>query len=153
MLRHVVLVSALALSLLALQPSPASAGSALQFGRIQFSPPGSDLPITNAKLNAEYVTIVNNGRQALGMRNWFLSDGAGKRYTFGAFSLESGDRVRVHSGKGTNTGTDLHVGSAQYIWSNTADTAGLHEPRGWLSDSCTWTRAGTGVKQCYRATS
>ena len=93
-----------ALSLIAL---PANAASAIQFRKIQYDPSGSDVR-ANYQLNREYVTITNTGTTTRTLTGWTVRDLANHVYTFPSFKLGPGKSVRLHTGKGTNSSTDLY---------------------------------------------
>ncbi|WP_276301891.1 lamin tail domain-containing protein [Halorussus lipolyticus] len=81
-------------------------------------------------LNDEYVDIRNDGSSSLDMTGWLLEDEAGNDYQFpDGFSLGAGETVRVHSGSGTDSSTDLYWGGS-YIWNNDSDTAYLYDSSG-----------------------
>ena len=65
---------------------PANASGAIQFRKIQYDTPGADKPVTNTKLNAEYVTIKNTGTTARTLTGWTVRDPAHHGYTFPAIS-------------------------------------------------------------------
>src|SRR6266576_3330080 len=94
----------------------ATAGQ-IQFRLIQYNTPGPDLPVTNAKLNKEFVTLKNTGTTSRNLTGW---------------------KVVIHTGKGTNTSTDRYWGRGYYVWNNTGDKAKLHNSRGTWKDSCSW---------------
>jgi hypothetical protein len=133
-----------ALSLIAL---PANAASAIQFRKIQYDPSGSDLPATNYQLNREYVTITNTGTTTRTLTGWTVRDLANHVYTIPSFKLGPGKSVRLHTGKGTNTSTDLYWGKGWYVWNNTGDKATSRDSSGALKDTCTW-GDGSGIKYC-----
>jgi hypothetical protein len=126
---------------------PANAASAIQFRKIQYDQPGSDTPVSNTKLNAEYVTIKNTGTTTRTLSSWTVRDLANHVYTFPSFKLGAGKSVKLHTGTGTNTSTDLYWGSGWYIWNNTGDKAILRSSSGTLKDTCSW-GDGSGVKYC-----
>jgi hypothetical protein len=97
-----------ALSLIAL---PANAANAIQFRKIQYDPSGSHVPATNYQLNREYVTITNTGTTTRTLTGWTVRDLANHVYTFPSFKLGAGKSVRLHIGKGTNSGSDLSTGA------------------------------------------
>jgi len=79
-------------------------------------------------LNDEYVDVKNDGSSSLDMTGWTLEDEAGYTYQFpDGFSLGAGDTVRVHTGSGTDSSTDLYWGSGSPIWNNDSDTAHLYD--------------------------
>jgi hypothetical protein len=133
-----------ALSLIAL---PANAASAIQFRKIQYDPSGSDVPATNYQLNREYVTITNTGTTTRTLTGWTVRDLANHVYTFSSFKLGRGKSVRLHTGKGTNSSTDLYWGRGWYIWNNTGDKATSRDSSGALKDTCSW-GDGNGIRYC-----
>lgn len=75
-----------------------------------------------------------------------LRDRSGHLYKFPTFTLRPRASVTVHTGRGTNTGTNLYWGSGSFIWNNTGDTAYLRNTVGTLKDSCSW---GTVASYVY----
>jgi hypothetical protein len=129
-------------------PPPASAAPALRFGVIQYSPPGSVTPITNKKLNAEFVVIRNQRKRAVQLKGVTVRDAQNHVYRFGRLRLGVGKAVRLHPGSGTNSRTDRYWGQGNYVWNNDGDTARLRNAAGTLLDTCTWTSAGDGKIAC-----
>jgi hypothetical protein len=76
--------------------------------------------------SGEYVCLVNHDSEAVNMTGWRLQDASRHRYTFPVFWLAAGARVRVHSGPGVNSATDLYSGSG-LIWNNDHDVVYLHD--------------------------
>ena len=133
-----------ALSLIAL---PADAASAIQLRKIQYDPSGSDVPATNYQLNREYVTIKNTGTTTRTLTGWTVRDLANHVYTIPSFKLGAGKSVRLHTGKGTNSSTDLYWGKGWYVWNNTGDKAIVRDSSGSLKDTCSW-GDGDGIRYC-----
>ena len=52
----------------------ANAAGAIQFRKIQYDTPGGDLPVTNTKLKAEYVTIKNTSSTTRTSTGWTVRD-------------------------------------------------------------------------------
>ncbi|MFF4456902.1 lamin tail domain-containing protein [Streptomyces goshikiensis] len=48
--------------------------------------------------------------------------------------------IRIHTGNGRDTRTDLFQGRRNYVWDNHADTATLRESRGCTVDTESWGR-------------
>jgi hypothetical protein len=92
--RRALLIACLvvASSLIAL---PASAAGAIQFRKIQYDTPGADKPVSNTKLNAEYVTIKNTGTTTRTFIGWTVLDPAHHVYIFPSFKLGAGESVRL----------------------------------------------------------
>jgi hypothetical protein len=57
----------------------------------------------------EYVCITNSDTVAVDMGSWILRNVLGRTYNFpSGFSLAAGQTVKVHTGAGTDSATDLH---------------------------------------------
>lgn len=98
----------------------------------------SDSTITVGQINEdgspaenEWVEFDNTGSSNQDMTDWYVQDEAGATYTFGNYTLGAGETVRLHSGDGTDTSTDLYWGTG-YVWNNSGDTVYLYEPDGTL---------------------
>ncbi|MFS0694155.1 lamin tail domain-containing protein [Streptomyces nitrosporeus] len=134
-----------------LTAAPASAAphqGGLHLGKIQYDSPGKDTR-SNTSLNAEYVDIHNNGKKKLQLKGLKLKDNTGYTYTFGSYTLAAGKTVRVHTGKGKNSGAHVYWNRGSYVWNNTGDKARMYKPTGKLLDSCSWSKSGSGVKSCH----
>jgi hypothetical protein len=106
--------------------------------KIAFDPPGDDMPVTNRKLNSEYVTLRNTSRSARWLTGWILKDKNidGHRYRFQRFRIHPGRYVRIHTGSGRNDRNDLYWNADNYIWNNyESEKATLKRP-GAIVDSC-----------------
>jgi len=91
----------------------------------------SDIYISDLSLNKEWVKITNQG-STTNLQGWEVQDDDAKHtYTFSSYSLSSGATVTLHSGKGTDTSTDLYWGG-KYVWNNDGDTAYLYDNSGKL---------------------
>ena len=95
-----------------------------------FDPPGDDIN----DLNGEWVTIRADGGH-VDLSGWKLTDEIGYVYTFPSFVLYSGKSVRVHTGGGTNTVTDLYWNLGLQAWNQTGDRVSLIDAEGRLIDS------------------
>jgi endonuclease YncB( thermonuclease family) len=86
-----------------------------------------------ATLNDEYVDIKNVSGDSVDVTGWSLEDAVGTTYTFpSGFSLADGATVRVHTGSGTDSSTDLYWGRGSAVWNNSGDTANLYDGAGNL---------------------
>jgi len=122
----------------------------VHFTRVNFDS-GSSL-LSNYYLNKEYVVIKNSSTRSRSLYQWRLVD---KRtattsvvYHFPSFTLKPGAIVRVHTGKGTRTSTDLYWGLSHYVWDNKGDTTYLYRSSGTLDDTCSWTSTTTSPAYC-----
>ncbi len=142
------LTGALATATVLLVAAPADAASCMQFKRVQYDTPGSDTPVSNAKLNEEYVTVRNTcSDRTIKMANWQLRDAHGHVYVFPATNVSPGVSVVVHTGSGTNDPRNRYWGSGWYVWNNTSDRARLWNGTA-LVDECTWDDDDGGSKDC-----
>lgn len=87
---------------------------------------GSD----NENLAEEYVVLENVGTEPLDLSRWTVSDEAGHRYAFGAFTLEPGERVILRTGRGTDTATTVYWGRSSAVWNNDGDTVIVRDADG-----------------------
>ncbi len=89
----------------------------------QFDAPGND----HYNLNEEWVCFTNHSDEAIDMTNWMVEDEADHLYVFPTFTLPASATVKLHTGSGINTQTDLYWGSPRAIWNNTGDTVYLYD--------------------------
>jgi len=148
--RSLLLATSLAVGAVVVAQPAYAAGPAIQITKIYYNSYGrtSDTPVTNKKLNGEYVQIKNTTKKAVSLKGWTLRDKqsttSGHIYKFGAFTLGAGKTVTVRTGKGKNTsanrywGRSFSLGTFAYIWNNTSDTAYLRNASGTLKDSCAY---------------
>jgi hypothetical protein len=100
---------------------PANAARAVRIASLVWDPPGADW-------QGEYVLVRNDTSAAVAIGGWHLRDVAGHNYAVPAgITLDPGHDVRIWTGPGTNTATDLYWGRQAAIWNNTGDTAILYD--------------------------
>lgn len=122
---------------------PASATDALplrpsvEITDVQYGSPNPDNR-SNRSLNAEWVEITNTGRRTVNLDGWTLSDEDGNTYTFYDYRLEGRSTVRIHTGIGRDTDTDLYQDRRHEVWDNHSDTATLRNHRDRLIDAISW---------------
>lgn len=128
--------------------TPALAAGRVKITAAYYDPgPGSD-PDTNYWRNQEYIVIHNSGSRRVRMTGWVLHDvprGTPNRFVFPSFRLRPGATVRVHTGSGTNSSSDLYWGSSVYVWGDDSDTATLVKS-GTTMSTCGWTSANSSPK-------
>jgi hypothetical protein len=118
--------------------SPAAAATApVRFGVIQYNPSGPDYR-TARQLDREWVIVVNQSAKVRVLTGWTVRDADHHVYRFGSFRLKPGGSVKLHTGSGRDSGSQLYWGSGNFIWNNTGDTATLENARGVKQNSCTW---------------
>lgn len=123
---------------------PAASG-AIVISRIYFDSPGADRQ-SNASLNAEWVELRNTGRAAVSLMGWTVRNLKRHVYRFKGLTLRPGATVKVHTGRGTDTGKNVYWGSRYYIWDNDGDKATLRDARGKTVDGCSYRGAGSSVR-------
>ncbi|MGW6691886.1 lamin tail domain-containing protein [Streptomyces sp. NPDC054961] len=111
----------------------------VEISRVQADSPGRD-DRSNRSLNGEWVEITNTTRQAVNLRGWTLRDSDGNRYRFNGTRIAGRATIRIRTGAGRDTRTDLFQGKRDHIWDNRADTATLRDDRGRTVDTETWGR-------------
>jgi competence protein ComEC len=106
-----------------------AAPAALAVAEINADAAGDD----RENLNDEYVVFENTGDDTLDLSGWTVEDEAGRTYTFPAgTALDPGATVTLHTGSGTDSGTDLYWGSGSPIWNNDGDTVIVRTPDGTI---------------------
>jgi hypothetical protein len=95
----------------------AAAGHPVRFVSIQADPPGTD-DKSNDSLNQEWVLLKNFSSHAVKMGSYGVEVG-NLEYDFPSdFRLQSGSRVWVHTGSGTNGRHDVYWGRSSYAYPN-----------------------------------
>ncbi|MFD4742455.1 lamin tail domain-containing protein [Streptomyces virginiae] len=111
----------------------------VEIGRVQADSPGRE-DRSNRSLNAEWVEITNTTRDGINLRGWTLRDRDGNRYRFDNVRIAPRATIRIHTGNGRDTRTDLFQDRRDYVWDNNSDTATLRDDRGRTVDTETWGR-------------
>jgi len=121
-----------------------------RIAKVHYDSAGSDVPVTNAKLNDEYVIVTNTDTVTHNLAGWRIRDVANHVYVFPAgATLGAKKSVRVRTGTGTDTAANRYQNRGYYIWNNDADTAWLRNPQGKGGDVCSWKASDTGsTKVC-----
>ena len=129
-----IAVMAMVLSLLFAAAPWASA--AIKIARIRYNPPGADSG-TNRHLNHEFIVIRNAGPHRVVLTGWtIVEQQADLVFTFPRFRLSGHDKVRIHSGVGTDSRYDLFWNDNMYHWDNGLDTAILRDRDDDRIDRC-----------------
>jgi hypothetical protein len=105
----------------------------VELGRVRSDPPGDE----SEHPNDEWIEILNPGSAAVTLAGWGLRDeSATHRFEFPRrFTLAGGAAVKVRTGCGPDSATDLHwCVSGSAVWNNDGDTAFLVDPRGNVAD-------------------
>jgi Lamin Tail Domain len=141
-------------ALVILPPGPVSAAARVRLAAVYYNPVNSGQdPNTNAGRNQEYVVVHNSGTTAARLGGWTLRDlprpsTPSHVFRFPSFRLRPGASVRVHTGRGSNTATDLYWGRTSYVWGDDSDKATLKNGAGAVVDTCAWTATDRSPKLC-----
>lgn len=102
----------------------------------QFNAPGDD----NFNKEKEYVCFTNKDTATINMEGWTVEDGwYGWTYTFPSFTLKTGKSVKVHTGCGKDSFTDLYWCKPGYeVWHNEGDTVYLRDSSRTIIDAYTY---------------
>jgi Lamin Tail Domain len=130
-------VGAVALPASAADHTPDRARSRVVISAVQYDSPGRD-DRSNRSLNREWIEITNTGRRDVNLDGWTLADEDHHTYTFDRFRLEGRSTVRVHTGRGRDTDTDVYQDRRNYVWDNNSDTATLRTDRDRFVDDASW---------------
>lgn len=78
----------------------------------------------------EYVDIRNTSGRSVDMDSWVLRDDGGNIFTFPDFTLSNNRTVRVWTGSGFNSSTELFWGRTEEVWNDVSDCAYLRDGLG-----------------------
>ncbi|WP_369394252.1 lamin tail domain-containing protein [Streptomyces sp. CG1] len=132
-------VGAVAPSAMAAGRAPARPHAVVYISGVQHKWQGRD-DRSNRSLNKQWVAITNSSRRAMNLDSWKLSDQDGHTYTFRHVRLAGRATVRVHTGVGRNTATDLYQDRRTRVWDVNADSATLRDAHGRIIDAVSWGR-------------
>ena len=101
-------------------------------GRLTVAEVTADASGDDLEAPQENVVFENDGSGPLDLTGYTVSDETDKRYQFpDGFTLQSGDRVTLYSGAGTDTDTELYWGRTGVgVWNNGSDTVFVRDASG-----------------------
>jgi len=143
----VLVASTVTLGLAVMGAGPAAAAPAVSISKIYYDSPGSDKG-ANTSLNGEYVTLKNSTTKTQTITGWTVRDAANHVYTFPTTKIAAGGTIKVHTGKGTNSGAHRYWGKSWYVWNNDKDTATLRTGSGSTVDTCSYNSTRADYKNC-----
>lgn len=109
-------------------PSPAGV---LRISDIQPDPPGPDDEV----LIDEWIEIENRGSEVVDLGGWTVRDESTRnRFVLATADVAPGATVKIRTGCGADTSTDIHWCSDNGVWSNRGETALLLGPSGAIVD-------------------
>ncbi len=107
------------------------ADAAVRITAIEPDPPGPDDEV----LDQEWIELTNEGSSDVDLRGWALRDeSTSNRYVFESVTISAGDGLRLRTGCGQSTTSDIYWCSPNGVWSNRGDTAVLLGPSGSIED-------------------
>ncbi|MGW6523997.1 lamin tail domain-containing protein [Streptomyces sp. NPDC054962] len=109
----------------------------VEISAVQYDSPGRD-DRSRSSLNKEWVELTNTTRNTVNLDGWTLRDESGHTYTFEHYRLAGRATVRIHTGEGRDTRTDLFQDRRAYVWNNDRDTATLRDDHGRFVDDQSW---------------
>ncbi|GGR87505.1 hypothetical protein GCM10010269_28340 [Streptomyces humidus] len=109
----------------------------VEISAVQYDAPGRN-DRSARSLNREWVELTNTTRHVVNLDGWTLSDERGETYTFRHYRLAPRATVRVHTGEGRDTRSDLFQDRHREVWDNYSDTATLRNDRRWVVDVESW---------------
>ena len=101
---------------------------------------------TGTNLDSEYIVFKNTSTHTVNLRDWRIVSAPSsdnQYYDFSAFKLAPGHTVRLHSGVGKDSATDLYWDSTSPKWDNDGDKAVLKNANGTVVDTCQYAGGGT----------
>ncbi|WP_406331285.1 lamin tail domain-containing protein [Streptomyces sp. NBC_00203] len=111
--------------------------SNVEISDVQYDVPGRNHD-TNRSLNKEWVEITNNSRHGVNLDGWTLADEDGHTYTFHYYRLAGRATVRVHTGEGRDSRSDLFQDRRHEFLDDHSDTATLRNDHGRFVDDFSW---------------
>jgi hypothetical protein len=112
----------------------------VEISAVQYDSPGRD-DRSNRSLNKEWADLTNTTRHTVNLDGWTLEDASGHTYTFDHYYRLAGRAtIRIHTGEGRDTRTDLYQDRRNYVWNNDRDTATLRNDHGRFIDDESWGR-------------
>ncbi|MFD8389904.1 lamin tail domain-containing protein [Streptomyces sp. NPDC059680] len=110
---------------------------AVYISEVRYDGPDRD-DRSNWALNKEWVDVTNVTRHGVSLDGWTLSDDDGRTYTFRHLWLRGRSTVRVHTGFGRDTRTDVYQDRRREVWDDRGDTATLRNDDGRFVDAVSW---------------
>ncbi|MFF9060016.1 lamin tail domain-containing protein [Streptomyces sp. NPDC101213] len=110
----------------------------VEISAVQYDAPGGRDDRSNRSLNREWVELTNTTRHAVNLDGWRLSNRDGRTYTFDHYRLAPRATVRIHTGEGRDTRSDLFQDRRREMWDNRSDTATLRNDRNRFVDAESW---------------
>jgi len=108
----------------AAKTAESSQKSPVSIAFVQYDAPGDD----RENLNGEYIVLASD--EQVNLSGWTIADNSGTIYRYGNVVIHPGDRVTLHIGPGTPTGTTFYWNLSAPLLGNDADAVTLRSPDG-----------------------
>ena len=79
--------------------------------------------------SAEIITLENTGDEEIVLTGWVLRDNEGSAYTFPQLTIYPGGSIKLHTGNGEDSATDLFWGLSASTWES-GELAVLYDTQG-----------------------
>ncbi|HON81240.1 MAG TPA: thermonuclease family protein [Methanoregulaceae archaeon] len=89
-------------------------------------------------LNDEYITLGNEAGYPITLTGWQVRDSDGFCYILPETALLPGGRLVLHTGPGTDSGTEIFMGSPTPVLNNDGDTVTVHDAAGTEISRFAW---------------
>ncbi|KUM83912.1 lamin tail domain-containing protein [Streptomyces pseudovenezuelae] len=109
----------------------------VEISAVQYDAPGRE-DRSRRSLNKEWVELTNTTRRTVNLDGWTLRNEHGDTYTFHHYRLEGRATVRIHTGYGHDTDSDLYQDRNDQVWDNYSDTATLRNDHDRFIDDESW---------------
>lgn len=120
-----------------------TAPAEIKIAKIRFDPPGADTG-SNSSINKEWIILRNTGNSRTAVGGWRIRDRDGHVFVFPARArIGAGDRVEIHTGKGSGSAHHRYWDQDNYVWDNDGDRATLKRPHGRVVDTCSYSGSGS----------
>jgi len=103
--------------------SPTPSLPVIEIVFIEYDPEGSDV-------EGEYLLLRNTTQDAQDLAGWTIEDGDGRQFRFDSFVLGPNATVKVWTGTGQDSETDVYWGYGVGLWDNDGDRAVLKDYQG-----------------------
>ncbi|MCP4225006.1 MAG: hypothetical protein GY773_16840 [Actinomycetia bacterium] len=102
----------------------------LEISDHQVDPPGRD----DENLDQEWVEVHNPGSDPIDLDQWTIRDETtSNRFPLPAMTLGPGASLRVHTGSGSDSSTDLYLGDRFPVWSNRGESVLILDGEGRIA--------------------
>ncbi len=111
-------------------PTCGEPAATVEIGDVQPDPKGRD----EEHLNDEWIEITNPAGSALDLAGWSVADETtSNRFALPDRSLAAGGTLRIHTGSGADTATDVYLDQRDPVWSNSGETVLVADPAGVIA--------------------